>query len=106
MADSLFALLNQNVGDQLKKMPKTKKGTLKGTDTWLNVWQTWATERRLNPKLEDYKHDRSFIPCRNWNPKISVCYKKQRLDVRKQHRQHDEEDYLEKIYGNKQEEIF
>ena len=31
-------------------MRKTK------TQTWLNVKQTWAIERKLNPKLEKYEH--------------------------------------------------
>jgi len=30
---------------------------LKATQTWLNVWQTWATERKLNPKLEEYEQE-------------------------------------------------
>ena len=38
MADSPFALSNQNIVEQLKEM--RKKNTLKATQTWLNVWQT------------------------------------------------------------------
>ena len=30
---------------------------LKATQTCLNVWQTWVTERKLNPKLEEYEHE-------------------------------------------------
>ena len=30
---------------------------LKATQTWLNVWQTWATERKLKPKLEEYVYE-------------------------------------------------
>ena len=56
MADSRFALSNQNIVEQLKENAKNKI-TLKATQTWLNVWQTWATERKLNPKLEEYEHE-------------------------------------------------
>ena len=43
-------------GQPLKENAKNKN-TSKATQTWLNVWQTWATERKLNPKLEEYKHE-------------------------------------------------
>ena len=56
MADSRFALSNQNIVEQLKENAKNKN-TSKATQTWLNVWQTWATERKLNPKLEEYEHE-------------------------------------------------
>ena len=56
MADSRFALLNQNIVEQLKENAKNKN-TLKATQTWLNVGQTWATERKLNPKLKEYEHE-------------------------------------------------
>ena len=56
MADSRFALSNQNIVDQLKENAKNKN-SLKATQTWLNVWQTWGTERKLNPKLEEYEHE-------------------------------------------------
>ena len=56
MAYSRFALSNQNIVEQLKENAKNKN-TLKATQTWLNVWQTWATERKLNPKLEEYEHE-------------------------------------------------
>jgi len=36
MADSRFALSNQNIDKQLKENAKT----LKATQTWLNIWQT------------------------------------------------------------------
>jgi len=52
MADSRFALSNQNIVEQLAK----NKNMMKATQTWLNVWQTWVTERKLNPKLEEYEH--------------------------------------------------
>jgi len=54
MADSRFALSNQNIVEQLEENVKNKN-TLKATQTWLNVWQTWATKRKLNPKLEEYE---------------------------------------------------
>ena len=46
---------NQDIGEQLKKMAKTKTGTLKGTLA------------KVNPKLE--------------NPMTIVWYRKQRLGV-------------------------
>ena len=45
MADSRFALSNQNMVEKLKENAKTIN-TLKTTQIWLNVWQTWATERK------------------------------------------------------------
>ena len=59
MADSRFDLSNQNIVEQLKENAKNKH-TLKATQTWLNVWQTWATERKLNPKLEEYEHGQLY----------------------------------------------
>ena len=56
MADSRFALSNQNIVEQLKENVKNKN-TLKATQTWLKVWQTSVTERKLNPKLEEYEHE-------------------------------------------------
>ena len=56
MADSQFALSNQNIVEQLKENAKNKN-TLKATQTWLNVWQTWATQRKVNPKMEEYEHE-------------------------------------------------
>jgi len=53
MADNLFTSLSQNVGEQLRRIPKLKADTLTVTHTWL-IWQTWATERRINPKLENF----------------------------------------------------
>ena len=58
MADSRFALSNQNIVEQLKENAKNKN-TLKATQTWLNVWQTWATLRKVNPKMEEYEHEQS-----------------------------------------------
>ena len=56
MADSWFALSNQKIVEQLTEHAKNKN-TLKATQTWLHVLQTWATERKLNPKLEEYEHE-------------------------------------------------
>jgi len=39
--------------------------TWKATQTWLNVWQTRATERKLNQQLEEYQRERFFLPCHN-----------------------------------------
>ena len=47
MADSRFAFSNQNVVEKLEENAKNKN-TLKTTQTWLNVWQTLATERKKN----------------------------------------------------------
>jgi len=33
------------------------KGTTKSTQTWLNVWEKWANERKFNPKQEEYEHE-------------------------------------------------
>ena len=38
MADSRFALSNQNIVEKLEENAKNKN-TLKTTQTWLNVWQ-------------------------------------------------------------------
>jgi len=56
MADSRFALSNQNIVEQLKENAKNKN-TLKAAQTWLNVWQTWTKERKVNPKMEEYEHE-------------------------------------------------
>ena len=45
MADSRFALSNQNIVDKLEENAKNKS-TLKTTQTWFNVSHTWATERK------------------------------------------------------------
>ena len=45
MADSRFASSNQNIVEKLEENAKNKN-TLKTTKTWLNVWQTWVTERK------------------------------------------------------------
>ena len=43
--DSRFALSNPNIVEKLEENTKNKN-TLKTIQTWLNVWQTWATERK------------------------------------------------------------
>ena len=57
MADSQIALSNQNIVEKLEQNEKNKN-TLKTTHTWLNVWQTWATERK---KTEEYEHEQLAI---------------------------------------------
>ena len=42
MADSRFALSNQNIVVKLEENAKNKNTT----QIWLNVWQTWAIERK------------------------------------------------------------
>ena len=56
MAESRLALSNQNIIDQLKENANNRN-TLKATQTWLNVWQTWATQRKVNIKMEEYEHE-------------------------------------------------
>ena len=53
MAESRFALSHEIIVDQLKLDAKNKN-TTKTTQTWLNVCEKWANERKFNPKdLED-----------------------------------------------------
>ena len=56
MADSRFAISNQSDVEQLKENSKNQN-TLKATQTWLSVWQNWATERKINQKVEEYDHE-------------------------------------------------
>ena len=56
MGDSWFALLNQNVFEQLKEKAKTEN-TFKAIQTCLKVSQTWVTERKVNPKIEKHEHE-------------------------------------------------
>ena len=67
MADSRFALSNQNIVEQPKENAKNKN-TLKATQTWLpvNVWQTWATQRKVNPKMEEYEHEQLDKICEHF----------------------------------------
>ena len=37
-------------------MQKNRNNT-KSTQTWLVVWEKWASERKFNPKLEEYEHE-------------------------------------------------
>ena len=52
MADSRFAVAS--VVEQLKENAKNKN-TRKTTQTWLNVWEKWATERQVDAKIEEYR---------------------------------------------------
>ena len=54
MAESRFASFDEIVVDQLKLNAKYKNRT-KSIQTWLNVWEKWANERKFNPKLEEYE---------------------------------------------------
>ena len=56
MTDSRFAISNQSDVEQLKENSKNQN-TLKATQTWLSVWQNWATERKINQKVEEYDHE-------------------------------------------------
>ena len=56
MAESRFAIWNQSDVEQLKENSKNQN-TLKATQTWLKVWQNWATERNANQKTEEYEHE-------------------------------------------------
>ena len=53
MAESQFASFDEIVVDQMKLNAK-KKSTTKSTQTWLNVWENWPTERKFNPEMEEY----------------------------------------------------
>ena len=53
MADSRSALSNQNIVEKLEENAKSKN-TLKARQTWLNAW---VTERKLNPKTEEFEHE-------------------------------------------------
>ena len=44
------------VVDQWKLYAKNKN-TTKSTQTWLNVWEKWANERKFNPKPEEYEQE-------------------------------------------------
>ena len=56
MAESRFVSSDEIVVDQLKLNAKNKNST-KSTQTWLNVWEKWASDRKFNPKLEEYEHE-------------------------------------------------
>ena len=61
MADSRLDLSNQNIVEQLKENAKNKN-TPNATQTWLNVCKTWewGTERKVNPKIEEYEHEQLY----------------------------------------------
>ena len=48
MAESWFASSGEIVVDQLKLNVKNKN-TTKSTQTWLNVWEKWANEKKIQP---------------------------------------------------------
>ena len=52
MADSRFVVLGD---DELQKLKEkaNNSNTKRSTQTWFNVWRSWAEERNINPKLED-----------------------------------------------------
>ena len=54
MADSRSALSNENIVEKLEENAKNKN-TLKATQAWLNIW---VTERKLNPKTEEFEHEK------------------------------------------------
>ena len=56
MAESRFGSSDEIVVDQLKLNAKNKN-TTKSTQTWLNVWEKWAKERKFNPKMDEYEHE-------------------------------------------------
>ena len=52
MADSRFAFFNETDVQNLKQKAHNNN-TKKSTQTWINVWHSWAEERNVNPKLEE-----------------------------------------------------
>ena len=66
-------ILNQIDVEQQKENAKNQN-TLKATQTWLKVWQTWATERKINQKIEKSSM-KSSIKCWKCNKqKIAWTY--------------------------------
>ena len=66
LAKSRFAPSDERVVNQLKLNAKNKN-TSKLTQTWLNVWEKWANERKFNPKREEYEHE-------NLDKKLQMFY--------------------------------
>ena len=57
MAESRFASSDEIVVDQLRKLnAKKKKKHDQSPQTWRNLWEKWANERKFNTKLEEYEH--------------------------------------------------
>ena len=48
MADNRFAVLDNNAIERLKEKA-TNINSKKSTQTWLNVWKSWAEERNVDP---------------------------------------------------------
>ena len=66
MAEGRFVSSDEIVVDQLKLNAKNKN-TTKSTQTWLNVWEKWANERKFNPKPEECEHE-------DLNKKLQMFY--------------------------------
>ena len=52
MADSRFAISSKD-GIQNWKGKVSNNNTNKSTQTWINVWRSWAEEGGINPNLEE-----------------------------------------------------
>ena len=52
MAESRFAISSKD-GIQNLKETTSNDNTRKSTQTWINVWRSWAEERGINPSLEE-----------------------------------------------------
>ena len=52
MVDSRFAISSKD-GIQNVKEKACYDNTKKSTQTWINVWRSWAEERGINPNLEE-----------------------------------------------------
>ena len=58
-----FQLLSE---DELAKLAKecNNKNTKRSTNTWLNVYKSWAVERNMKVQLEDYNpHELDVVLC-------------------------------------------
>ena len=54
MAEGRFFSFDEVVVEQLKLNAKNKN-TTKLIQTWRNLWEKWANERKFNPKLKEYE---------------------------------------------------
>ena len=52
MADSRFAISSKDRIQNLKEK-SSNDNTKKSTQTWINVWRSWAEERGINANLEE-----------------------------------------------------
>ena len=73
MADSRFAVSGD---DELQKLKEkaSNSNTKKSTQTWFNVWHSWAEERNINPQLEE-----------NWAEELDKILQRFYAEVRNQH---------------------